>query len=38
MGDLLLVATRTRYELDGELRYRPNAVVPAIRLALAAGI
>lgn len=38
MGDLLWVVTRTRFELDGALRYRPNALVPAVRLVLAAGI
>ncbi len=38
MGDLLWVVTRTRFELDGVLRYRPNALVPAVRLVLAAGM
>jgi hypothetical protein len=37
-GDLLVVATRTRFELDYALFFRPNLLVPAVRLTLAAGL
>jgi hypothetical protein len=36
-GELLIVATRTRFELDSATLYRPNLAVPAARLSLAAG-
>jgi hypothetical protein len=37
-GDLLVVATRTRFELDYAPLFRPNPLVPAVRLSLAAGL
>ncbi len=37
-ADLLAVALRTRFELDGGLLFQPNLLVPAARLTLATGI
>jgi hypothetical protein len=37
-ADLLVAATRTRFELDSEQLFRPHLLIPALRLALVGGL
>lgn len=37
-GDLLIAATRTRFELDSKQLFRPHLLIPALRLALVGGL
>lgn len=37
-ADLLVAATRTRFQLDAEPLFRPHLLVPALRLALVGGL